>query len=259
MRRILFLLLVFANSIITFAQSTSDDLPKDLQIKLNILNGKKALSMSKYDDALSFFTKAFELGDKYEASFQLGRLYVYGQGAQTDYKKAAYYYGIAAENNHAEAQCMYATMCHMGIGIQQDDNDAFKWYTKSANQGYDEAQYCLGMAYYNGEGVDKNIKMAVKWYAEAAKQGHIHAQNNLGQCLIKGEGVSQNIDEGLKWVTESANKGNADAQCSLGSYYEYGAYGIKKDVNLAIFWYKKAAAQGISYAQMHLAQLGENY
>ena len=256
MRQIFFLLLVLTSSIKTFAQPTSDDLPKDLQIKLNILNGKQALSKSKYDDALLFFTKAFDLGDKYEAPFQMGRIYVYGQGVKTDYKKAAYYYNISAENNHAEAQCMYATMCHMGIGIQQDDDIAFKWYTKSANQGNDEAQYCLGLAYYKGEGVVKDYLLAVKWFTEAAKQGHAHAQNNLGQCYLKGEGVVQSITEGLKWVTESANKGNADAQCSLGSYYEYGAYGIKKDLDQAVLWYKKAASQGVSYAQIHLAQLG---
>ena len=256
MRQILFLLLVLASSIITFAQTTSDDLPKDLQIKLNLLNGKQALNKSKYDDALLFFTKAFELGDKHEAPFQLGCIYAYGQGVKTDYKKAATYYSIAAENNHAEAQCMYATMCHMGIGVQQNDNLAFNWYNKSAKQGNDEAQYCIGLAYYNGEGVIQDYKLAVKWFIEAAKQGHAHAQNNLGQCYLKGEGVAQSVNEGLKWVTESANKGNADAQCSLGSYYEYGAYGIVKNLDQAIYWYKKAAAQGVSYAQIHLAQLG---
>lgn len=206
--------------------------------------------------AIFYYEKAIDAGERRISSNNLACIYIEGKGVSTDYSKAAYYYKMAAENGHDDAQCMLATLYHNGLGVQQNDTEALKWYTKSAQQGNDEGQYCLGMAYYKGEGTAPNHSLSVQWWLKAAKQGHPNAQNNLAQCYLNGDGVSYNVQEGLKWIREAANNGNKDAQCALGSYYEHGVSGIQKDINQAVFWYKKAAAQGVTYAQIHLAQLG---
>lgn len=246
MKKIILLLLVSVNSLLAFAQTGEQfgRMAREAEKKGNI------------SQAISFYEKAIDAGECKISANNLACIYVEGKGVSTDFKKAAYYYRMAAENGHDDAQCMLATLYHNGLGVQQNDTEALKWYTKSAQQGNGEGQYCLGMAYYNGEGTAPNHSFSVQWWLKAAKQGHPNAQNNLAQCYLNGDGVSQNVSEGLKWTREAANNGNKDAQCALGSYYEYGETGILKDLKQAIYWYKKAAAQGVTYAQIHLAQLG---
>ena len=56
---------------------------------------------------------------------------------------------------------------------------------------------------------------------------------------------------------KAANLGNCDAQYNLALIYEYGEV-IKKDINKAIYWYKKSADQGYEDAHYELKSLLEN-
>ena len=47
----------------------------------------------------------------------------------------------------------------------------------------------------------------------------------------------------IKQWREPALKGDADAQFNMGQAYKMGR-GVKADLNIALDWYKKAAAQG---------------
>lgn len=46
------------------------------------------------------------------------------------------------------------------------------------------------------------------------------------------------------------------AQFDVGYFYETGRGGLPSDVNSAVWWYKKSAAQGQSAALNALARLG---
>lgn len=67
------------------------------------------------------------------------------------------------------------------------------------------------------------------------------------------------IDE--REVPKLAREGNVEAQTTLGRWYENGAwmYDVKKDHNKAVFWYKKAAAQGYGLAEYSLGSWYDNY
>ncbi len=54
-----------------------------------------------------------------------------------------------------------------------------------------------------------------------------------------------------------AESGNAQAQLKLGEAYEFGN-GVKKNANLAVIWYQKAALKPCAYAQYSLASLYAN-
>ena len=51
--------------------------------------------------------------------------------------------------------------------------------------------------------------------------------------------------------------GNSVAQYNLAIKYEKGS-GTEKDLDQAIYWYKKSAEQGYSYAQKELKNLIKN-
>ncbi|HLA36203.1 MAG TPA: tetratricopeptide repeat protein [Rhodocyclaceae bacterium] len=58
--------------------------------------------------------------------------------------------------------------------------------------------------------------------------------------------------QAFQLLTPLANEGNAQAQYRLGILYYHGK-GAPEDENLAIYWWKKAAAQGNSEAMFHIA------
>ena len=60
----------------------------------------------------------------------------------------------------------------------------------------------------------------------------------------------------VEWCQEQAEKGNVDAQYKLAYHYEKG-WGVQKDIDLAVHWYRRAAAQGDSAAKTALYRLGE--
>lgn len=48
------------------------------------------------------------------------------------------------------------------------------------------------------------------------------------------------LKKGLKWLHKSAEQGILEAQFSIGLLKYRGIWGVKKDVNQAIIWLKKA-------------------
>ena len=68
-------------------------------------------------------------------------------------------------------------------------------------------------------------------------------------------GVAQDDTEAFRLFKLSADQGNAIGQANLGWSYQNGR-GVPQDRELAIEWYKKAAAQGSTFAVEHLKGLG---
>jgi len=63
---------------------------------------------------------------------------------------------------------------------------------------------------------------------------------------------AQKVD--LQAMRSQAEHGDAWAQLNLGAAYDNGI-GTKRDVDKAIFWYRKAAEQGLAEAQFNLAHI----
>src|ERR1022692_771398 len=118
----------------------------------------------------------------------------------------------AAEQGSAEAQFNLGLMYVNGQGVAKDEKTAVLWYTKAAEQGYAKAQDNLGWMYDTGRGVAKDEKTAVLWYTKAAKQGYADAQFNLGAMYADGRGVTQDIVSAHMWFYLAARAGNGSAE-----------------------------------------------
>jgi TPR repeat protein len=68
--------------------------------------------------------------------------------------------------------------------------------------------------------------------------------------------LAQDYAEAVKWYRRAAEQGNTDAQMRLGVMYEDGRGGLPQDDAEAAKWYRKAAEQGNVDAQ---ATLGFRY
>ncbi|MBQ3239938.1 MAG: sel1 repeat family protein, partial [Akkermansia sp.] len=217
-----------------------------------------------------------------DAQFNLGVCYENGWGVPKDAAEAVKWYRAAAEQGYADAQFNLAQCYRNGRGVPKDEAEAVKWYRAAAEQGYADAQFNLAQCYMNGRGVPKDEAEAVKWHRAAAEQGDAEAQYLLGTLYIMGIGVDQDASEAEKWFRAAAEQGNADAQDELKEFedvrvllrrarqgdaesqYELAvkyemSFAVNTDEKEALFWYRKAAAQGHRQAKFMLSSEAFNY
>ena len=127
-------------------------------------------------EAVKWFTLAAQQG-VVTAQNELGRMYRWGDGVETDYREAVKWYTEAAEAGDADAQYRLGVMYASGEGTQ-DYSEAVKWWTLAAQQGHATAQYKLGRKYHAGMGVEKDYITAHFWFNLAAAQGNQFARRN---------------------------------------------------------------------------------
>lgn len=153
-----------------------------------------------------------------------------------------------AEKGDAQAQYNLGLMYVQGDGVVQDYREAAKWCRMAAEQGKAEAQFVLGILYVNGsEAIDKNLQVGMKWLELAAEQGVAEAQVALGGLYYTGEDVAKNNHEALKWFRLAAENGNSDAQFLLSGMYSSGE-GVLEDYVEAYAWNLLAMRNGFPQA-----------
>lgn len=120
-----------------------------------------------------------------------------------------------------------------------------------AEMGDSRAQYAVGAMYGMGEGMwlRENKELALKWVELSA------AQNNADAQFWLAFNVEKDPSETLRLYRLSADQGNVDAMIRLGSTYEFGRYGVEKDLNIAMQWYIKAASTGCANQQFAVGDM----
>jgi TPR repeat protein len=105
-----------------------------------------------------------------------------------DYTQAFTLLKPLAEQGNAEAQCIIASMYHLGVGQEKMILEAIKWYIKSAEQGYGVASNNLAGIYLCGaDGVAADRTQAEHWFQKAREQGFSHtpiSSDYLSQAII---------------------------------------------------------------------------
>lgn len=171
----------------------------------------RAFESSNYSTALREWKLLANEGNR-NAQYNLGQMYVKGQGVPLNYKTARKWFELAAKQGFAPAQHNMGVMYEYGDGGSQNYSTAAQWYELAAEQGTAYAQTNLGVLYLDGQGVPQNHATALKWFELAAEQGALHAQANLGHMYERGNGVSQSYKTALKWYKLAAEQGDVDSQ-----------------------------------------------
>lgn len=172
-----------------------------------------------------------------------------------DYTTALNWYLKAAEKGSEDAMWAIASMYGKGEGVDQSPSEAARWYNRLAEKSSPRGQYLVAENFEYGHDVDRNYNQAARWYYRAAERGHSDAQCKIGVCYLEGRGVARkDYAEALKWLKLSAAQGNSSAEYYMGEMYENG-YGVPKDKEEAIRWYRLAAGKGVYPAQQALTRL----
>ncbi len=134
-----------------------------------------------------------------EAQFDLGVIFLRGEGVTVDPVTAAEWFARAAKQGHADAQVNLGLMYQRGDGVPQDFEKAARYFQQAADQGHAKARNDLAILYARGQGVPRDPDRAAGLFAQAAEQGHTIAQINMAFAYQKGEGVPQDDVEAYRW------------------------------------------------------------
>lgn len=120
-----------------------------------------------------------------KAQYDIGNMYLKGQGAVRNTKQAFQWFKKAAEGGHSRAQYKLGYLYHRGEGTKQNHSKGFKWVSKSAKQSYKPAMYYVGKLYASGDGVTKNIKVAIDWLKKSDAAGYNPAKREIKRLEAK--------------------------------------------------------------------------
>ena len=142
------------------------------------------------------------------------------------------------------------------ILFDKQDPKAFMVASRGHFQGYPKCTYMLGCCYYDGVGVKVNMEEAKKLFdmcydglVKEANENDAVSMGFLGEYNRYGLGNKPvNMEEAIYWYEKAANEGIAECKYFLGEIY--------RDKNLPFYdleesykWFHKAASQGLGEAK----------
>ncbi|MBC2886929.1 sel1 repeat family protein [Ochrobactrum sp. CM-21-5] len=238
---------------------------------------------------LTAFNLAKPQAEKGDAASQtlIAEIYARGMGVPADQKKAAEWYGKAADQGVTEAQFRYAALLLQGTYVAKDPvkaeelmkkaaeggnpmaqfnygqmlmmkhagrlglDLAFPWFEKAAQSDLPDGEYALSQIYANGTAkVPRDDAKAREYLLLAARKGYDTAQFDLGRWLVEGRGGERNYEQGFGWMTLAAQRGTVAAQAWLARLYRDGI-GTEGDLVKAAAWYIVAQRAGFRAADLN--------
>jgi TPR repeat protein len=113
--------------------------------------------------AVKWYRKSAEQNQA-AAQYELGNLYLNGEGIKRDHAAAAKWFRKAAAQDHAGA------MNNLGY-LTSGTPEAAEWYRKAAEKGLAKAQANLGVMYGDGSGgLRQDLVEAYKWFLLSSGQ-----------------------------------------------------------------------------------------
>ena len=134
----------------------------------------------------------------------------------------------------------------------EDNKKAFDLCEKTTD-GKGESSLWMGRMYRDGKGVEKDLDKAIEWMVKAKDTGLNWAEFELMDMLIL-RGSKEDDREAFKIASSLAVKGNGGATGRIGRMYRDGR-GVKKDLNLAAEWMRKAADKKVGWAEKELSDI----
>ena len=127
-------------------------------------------------------------------------------------KRAFDWYSRSAKQGFAKAQFNLGHMYILGQGVDQDKSQGVDWQVKAAEQGLVEAQFEIGLRYLSGAVLEPNLESGLDMLHKAANQRHAPAQKQLGTMYFQGVGVEKDLVQAHRWFRIAELNGDNDAK-----------------------------------------------
>lgn len=182
-------------------------------------------------------------GDPY-ACLALGYFYQTGKETEQDTDLALEWYEKAASGGCARAHLELAKMYYEGYYVEEDDVMYIAHLEAAAELEQPEAQLRLGHEYAKGVFVPRDDAKAFSWLQKSAAHGNSLAKFAVGYMYANGVGTPQSRMDAETWFSSAAITGDGEMFHKVGMGYEYGLYGMKRDLLEAARWYKYGVDMG---------------
>ena len=138
-----------------------------------------------------------------EAQTSLGYQYDTGELVTRDFEKAVYWYRLAAEKGHPNAEFNYAEMMRDGVGVEKSVSGAMEWYRRAAMHGNAKAAYCLGILYASGNETPADLVQAFAWLC-LAEDGQASGATKAKEIIAGALG--EKLEEALRLAKRFRNQ-----------------------------------------------------
>lgn len=129
------------------------------------------------------------------------------QARPPDFPGAFRCYSRAAGMGHAEAAYNLGYLYLNGEGVERDVVAGLGWMRRAAETGRPEMQYELGVLLSEGVVTAPDPEQAAHWYRRAADQGFAPAIHNFAWCHLQGKGVERDPEAALALFRKAAAAG----------------------------------------------------
>ncbi len=123
-----------------------------------------------------------EAGNK-RSQYDIGNMYLKGQGTGINESKAFSWFSKAAKSGHIKSQFKIGYMLLTGSGTKKNYTKAEKWLRKAANKKYAPAQYYLAGMYRDGKYLAKSYDKSLFWLKKAKANGFWKAANEYDKVI----------------------------------------------------------------------------
>lgn len=236
-------------------------------------NGYANIKKGNYAEAQKYWSKAAEKGNPH-GYFNIGILYLYGNGVEKDVNKTINYWTQSADLDNSHAMVALGNLYFDKKALTRDVKNAYLWFKKAVDNGNTKAipamltaetmveaektlkkpnatEFEKGKAYFELE----KGKEAMIWLEKAAKKGDSKAMTALGIAIEKWGDFYNKSKKAAKWYEKAAKKGNEKAMYLLGKMYQEGKLKNGKGYIAAMKWYEKAAEKDDIDALLAMAGL----
>lgn len=228
---------------------------------------EKGIGVEKSDEHASYYRlQKFEYckeeadhGNRVEQA-TVGKYYETGYGVVKSIDNAVKYYQLSADQNAYMGQYYLAECYAYGKGVLKSSEKAIYYYTLSANQGYVLAAAELGR-YLIGENIDLEkgqlyLQQIADGLNECRKPLLASCQYYLAKCYESYTGIGRSEKRALDYYKKAAENGNSSAQVRMGDIYREGRLEVQKSPKIALYYYDLSAAQNDARG---LEKLGDLY
>lgn len=163
------------------------------------------------------------------------------------YKEALAFIKSRADSGDARAVALVGylyevRMSNIGEGV--------KWYKKAMGLNDSLAHSNMARIYYRM----MDYKLAAQTFEKASKLGDTGADAMLGNMYLNGIHFKKDYKKALVYIQKAVADDDPQALTDLAICYE-NSYGVARDMDKAIEFYKRGAAQGNEYAKRALERL----
>ena len=132
-----------------------------------------------------------------------------------------------------------------------DYSKAAYWYLMAAEQNHSGAQNNLGNCYKYGNGVEESMEKAIYWFKQSATNGDDYGQLHYGDCFRDG----YSIKDGTVWKKDpDCYWCNYTHKCTEHTYPMYKTI-LEANTDSAKYYWQKSANQGNLQAKERLQKI----